>query len=464
MSVNQQNEIKQLSIVDKWRQLKTWTELQRFPMMIFYPSKWKTEWHDSCKIRGTRINWNSSDNACLNFFSGAEVRREFLSHREHYHQKEKKFKDIFWEKRDKMFRLFFKNINKEKLLILYLDDITEVTRITFYFKYQLQLKKNIDFYDRHIDLAMVWKTRHYYQPLLTRMRQFGLKYKGVSKEQLNAELDLVKQMQQKREDPAVVESKLDLVLIKETTADNEAQITFQILDFQIVGVIAIDKDLIKSDEIGPLRAYGPGGINEILREKERELEIELQAQKNKMNKEDFIRQKSIATDFKKQMTRMAAQRKKKKNQEQETLPEESKGESSIDIYASHQSDADKEKKDNLRAEQIPIELGKSQSFKKIKPIKKNIFDTNPQENNFMSSFLKTDHKFGKENDKKKNRSKSANLPKRSSGTVQNRSGRRRPEPKFQAATGQQMNNSNKDQCSDSEVASIGTFYLIILFN
>jgi hypothetical protein len=386
-------------------------------------------------------------------FSGTEIRKEFLSHREYYSEKEKKFRDIFWEHRDKAFRLFLKNINKEKLMVLYLEDITEVTRIVFYFKYQLQLKKNIDFYEKHIDLGMIWKTKHYFEPLLQRMRHFSKIYKSIPKEQLTQELEMVKQLQQKQEDPTVVESKLDLVLIKETTADNDTQITFQIFDFEIVGVVVLEKDLIKDHEIAPLRAYGPGGINDVIRKKEEELEEELKVQKGNIDKEDFIRQKTIANDFKKQMVLKMNKRKKDLDEE---VPEEEEDQGSIKIYDSYEDEI-AEKKVEQNAFDSSDKL--SQSLKKIKPIKNNIFDSNPQDQTTVTNELSnTDSKANANKPVMRPRPRSLNPPPRSSGTFRNVSGRRRFRKEFKAATGDQINYNNLSLRQGLGLPSIGTFY------
>ena len=408
MSDNQKNQPTQLNINDKWNQLKGWMKDLRFPMMIYYPSTRKKTHNEQCKIRGTRISWSSSDNACLNFFSGAEIRKKFWSHWEHSRQEEKEFNGLRWQEDERDFRLFLKNERKEKLLILYLMDVTEVTRIVFYFKYQLQLKKNIDFYQKHVDLPTVWKTARFFQPLLERMRRYAIKYQSVPKEQLSRELEAVKRLQQKKENPNLVESRLDVALIKETVADNYKQITFQILDFQIVGVVILDADLLRADEIGPLRMHGPGGMKEALRSKRSDEEERGQVER-------------AGLDFKRQMTIKQEKRKRDKKDSQREAELSVESGESVDESPKNMSTQPN------YPENIP-------SFKQNKPIQNNIFESNPNEQMF-AEFLKN---MEKSKQMKSPRPKSLNPPSTNSGTLVNASDRMRRKPRFTEATGGQI--------------------------
>jgi hypothetical protein len=308
-------------------------------------------------------------------------------------------------------------------------DVTEVTRIIFYFKYQLQLKKNIDFYKRNVNLAMVWKTARFFQPLLERMRKFAKIYRKVPKEELTRELEMVKKLQQKKENPNVVESKLNLMIIKGTVADNYKQITFQIFDFQIVGVIVLDKDLIMKDEIGPLRAYGPGGINQIVKEKEEELEKEMRMKKTN-DKKEFMRQKTIENDFKKLMTLKKKQREKeKKLSEQKESEKEESYNSENELY---NDDSPHSTQPNF-LENIP-------SFKQNKTIKNNIFDSGPKDNGIFGIFERKPEELELKSDSK-NPSilKPFNFTPKSSGTFRNiRDRRRKKKLEFTTATGGQI--------------------------
>ena len=166
----------------------------------------------------------------MNFFSSAEIREKFLSIQERINDEEKVFKDVYWEYSEKPFRLTLKNKRKEKMLILYLDDSTQMTQIVFYFRYKLQLKKKMDYYSNTLDLGTVWKAKHYYEPLLNKMLKFFNLYKNVPRSSLEKEKYLIRRFLTQDKKKEIIENKVDTNIIKETVADNDKQITFQIFD------------------------------------------------------------------------------------------------------------------------------------------------------------------------------------------------------------------------------------------
>ena len=298
------------STLDKWNQLKKWTEDRRFMMMTYDYSLMETKIYENCKIRGVRISWSAGDNACLNFFSSLTIKKGFAWEKE-MQGHEDKYKDLYWEENSKKYRLILKNPKKSQIIVLYLGDPNELFKIVFYFKYQLHLKKKLSNFAKKVDLAVVWKTRHYFEPMLNRIKMFTKKYQHLSQEEFQKVKAKFKSPKDWGRNENIVETRLDLNTIKESVANNDKQLTFQIIDFQIVGALVIDQTLMKTQGLKPLRGFGPSGMKALIhREKDQLEKIELG--KSDLEFENQANDLAIRRDFKRKVT---LDRKKRKIQE-----------------------------------------------------------------------------------------------------------------------------------------------------
>lgn len=301
------------SSLDKWKQLKSFIEDLRFIMVVVDYEEITNKVHKTCKIRGSRISWSAGDNACLNFFSSIEIQKGFLNFRERRGEKGP-FRDSIWEDSNLNFRLVIKNPKKEKFLFLYFNTNEKMHKVIFYFKYQLHIKKFISSFGSKIDLAAVWKTSHYFEPFLQTINSFCSKYKHLSQQEFYEESKKFIQPTEFGKNEYIVENQINTETLKQHIAENDSQISYQIFDFEIVGMFVIDKQFMNKDELRPLRNFGDTAFEHILKEEEIMFEAKLRENLKELDdsfEKDRVRKEfNNQKDFKKKMTIKKSNREK----------------------------------------------------------------------------------------------------------------------------------------------------------
>ena len=256
-----------ISMLDKWKQFKENVESLRFMMVIeeFSKNVWKVK--ENGKLRGSKISWAASDNVCLNFFSSVSVKKDFIWHMELRYNESNLMRGSYWQDSNSSYRMVIRHPGKERNLFLYFSDMHWVFKVAFYLKYQLGIKKSLPKFAKKVDLAAVWKVKTYKEPLLEKINRFVEKFKGLSREQFEERREEFGEMGTLKEQERVVEGRGDLAQIRETVADNGKQITFQIFDFQVAGLLVIDKGLMDPRGVVPMRDYGVYDLKERIEER-----------------------------------------------------------------------------------------------------------------------------------------------------------------------------------------------------
>ena len=256
-----------ISMLDKWKQFKENVESLRFMMVIeeFSKNVWKVK--ENSKLRGSKISWAASDNVCLNFFSSVSVKKDFVWHMELRYKESNLMRGSYWQDSNSSYRMVVRHPGKERNLFLYFSDMHWVFKVAFYLKYQLGIKKSLPKFAKKVDLAAVWKVKTYKEPLLEKINKFVEKFRGLSREQFEERREEFGEMGALKEQERVVEERGDLAQIRETVADNGKQITFQIFDFQVAGLLVIDKGLMDPRGVVPMRDYGVYDLKERIEER-----------------------------------------------------------------------------------------------------------------------------------------------------------------------------------------------------
>lgn len=306
-----------ISMLDKWKQFKEKIEALRFIMVIeeFSKSVWKVR--DESKLRGAKISWAASDNVCMNFFSSVSIKKNFIWHIERRYDETNLFRGSYWQDSESSFRMVIRHPGKERVLFLFLKELHLVFKIAFYLKYQLGVKKALPKFVKKIDLAAVWKTQTYKAPFLDLIKRFVRKFERMTPEQFERARENFPELKSDRTNTeGVVEPTGDLDLIRETVANNNKQLTFQIFDFQVAGVLVIDRTLMDPKGVVPLRDIGGNQLENLIQQRleagEKLANAQSENDHNQNDSED--RQKKTLggetyTDFKRQMTIERDQRK-----------------------------------------------------------------------------------------------------------------------------------------------------------